>query len=217
MKRMAFQIIFTAALVVVFAVGCEHDPTNVLTQSSDPTNFPNKAKDDPLTISPGDTIYSYMDLEFLDSLEYEEFSGNIPSNLGCGLMGEMETWPGGGDFTIFIHEGAVTSGYFPIEFSMRIPTYQSYMDHPELPLIIRLEPSDINFEIPVTVIGTYMPWTGVTVDDVFKYFCLTPVFKNYGKPTVFEIDRKVKMEFQAPHFSDWGVGNSADDRSRKPK
>ena len=153
-----------------------------------------------------------MDLEFLDSLEYEEFSGDILPGYGAILHGEMKTWPGGCYFGINIRPESLPSDLTnPVTFSMRIPTYQSYVDYPDLPLIIRLEPSDINFIEPVGVMGTYMPWTGLTAQDVFKYFCLLPVFTDYGEPSVTQVDRYVRIMFNASHFSVWGVGGGAAD------
>ena len=208
MTRTALKIIFAVLLVIVFAVGCENDRTTVLTPGNDLELLPNKAKDGPFDTVLVDT--SSLDLEFLDSLEYEEFSGAILPGQGAWLIGEMKTWPGGGDFAIDIKPEALPPDFnYPVEFSMRIPNYQSYQDHPELPLIIRLEPSGINFLEPLTVMCTYMPWTGLTVDDLFEYFCLTPEFEEFGEPTIFEIDRKVKLMFQAHHFSIWGVGGGA--------
>ena len=211
MKRTAFQIILIALLVV--AIGCDNDPATVVTPSNVLTFSADKGKNYYTNIDP-----IYLNDEFLDALEYEEFSGTIVPGAGAWLIGEMKTWPGGGDFCIDIKPDCLPPDFtYPIEFSMRIPTYRSYVNHPQLPLIIRLEPSGINFQVPLTVMGTYMPWTGVTVDDLYEYFCLTPEYETFGAPEIFEINRKVKMKFQAPHFSDWGVGNSADDRPRKPK
>ena len=209
MKRTVFQIILMALLGV--AVGCENDPTTVVTQSSVLTFSPDKART-------GHVDVAYLTSEFLDSLEYEEFSGDIIPGQGAWLIGEMKTWPGGGDFAIDIKPESLPPDFtYPVEFSMRIPTYQSYLDYPELPLLIRLEPSDINFLEPVTVMGTYMPWTGVTVNDLFEYFCLTPEYQYFGEPTIFVVDRKVKIKFPAPHFSHWGVGRGNEKVSNNPK
>jgi hypothetical protein len=210
-KSAGFQTVLIALLVA--AIGCENESANVATPRNVLTLSADKGKFYYTDIDP-----IYLNDEFLDSLEYEEFSGILDPNMGAILIGEMETWPGGGDFFINIKPEALPDDYYPIEFSMRIPTYRSYQNHPRLPLLIRLEPSHINFLVPLGVMGTYMPWTGVTVDDLFEYFCLTPEYETFGAPEVFEVDRKVMFRFSAPHFSDWGVGGGGQDREpRNPK
>ena len=217
MKTRTCKVIFLAILVALFAVGCENDPSSVPTQGNVliVSSSSQKAMED----SPSQSNYEpvYYNLEFLESLEFEEFAGTLLPGQGGMLFGQMETWREGGDFAIIVPPEALPDDDpdYPIEFSIRIPTYQTYMDHPDLPLILWLEPSNINFLVPLTVMATYMPWTGLTVDDVFEYLCLIPDFQEYGEPEVFEVDGLVKIQFQAPHFSIWEVnGGTKDNKGR---
>ena len=216
MKIQRFKVILWVILITLLAVGCENDPSSVGTQGDVLIVSPDKAAFDPPP--QGFFVPEYYDLEFLESLEYEEFAGTILPGQGAMLVGQTETWREQGDFAILIPPEALPDDDpdVPIAFSMRIPTYQTYMEHPDLPLILWLEPSDINFLVPLTVMATYMPWTGATVDDVFEYVCLIPEFQEYGEPEVFEVDGLVKIRFQAPHFSIWEVhdGGPKDNRGR---
>lgn len=208
MAKASLNIIFAVVLVVVFAVGCENERPTVVAPSSDLVLLANKAKGDyPLDFKP-----IYLDLEFLDSLEYEVFEWDLTPGADTLLLGQMQTWPGGGDVGINIPAEAFPVGVtYPIPFSIQIPTYQSYEDNPGMPLFVRLEPSGIYFLVPLTVMCTYMPWYGGTVDDLYEYFCVTPEYEEFGAPEVLEIDRKIKIKFKAQHFSIWGTGGPVDD------
>lgn len=209
MAKTTLRIIFAVVLVAVFAVGCENDRTTAVAPSNDLVFLPDKSNNGPFIFDPS----YYLDIEFLNSLKYEEFSGSLVPGIGALLIGEMKTWPGGGDFAINIPPEALPDDdpTYETEFSIRIPTYESYLRHPQLPLIVWLEPSDVNFLVPLTVMCTYMPWTKATVDDVYEYFCMTPLYEEFGPPTVYEIDGQVKLQFQAHHFSIWGVGGPVDE------
>lgn len=210
MTRTALKIVLAMALTVMCAVGCENDHTDFLTSpaSNNDVVLPlNKAKVDPLdTIDPLD-----LTQEFLDTLEYEEFTGTIQPGVGGQLTVEMTTWVGGCLFGLQINPSSVPADWGPTTFSMRIPTYQSYVENPGLPLIVRLEPSGLNFLEPIGVMATYMPWSGLDAEDMFEYFCLLPEFAEYGEPTAVQVDRYVRLYFYVNHFSDWGVGGGAVD------
>ncbi|HPF36934.1 MAG TPA: hypothetical protein P5571_15290 [Candidatus Krumholzibacteria bacterium] len=147
--------------------------------------------------------------DILETLEYEVFTGTIQEGVGGWLTGTMTTWPKNCTFGVMVPPTAVPVGLGSTTFTMRIPTYQSYMDHAadDLPLIVRLEPSSINFQAPVSVMATYMPWTGMTAEDVFEYWSVSPDYLNYGAPSsVTQVGNRVRIVFEVPHFSDWELG-----------
>ena len=88
-----------------------------------------------------------------------------------------------------------------------MPTYQSYMDHAGefLPLIIRLEPSNINFHADVLVQGTYMPWRTPTS---WEHWTIAPAYEHFGNVSVYTTPQgRKRISYGAPHFSDWMVGD----------
>ncbi len=204
-KRISLPILI--AILLTLAVGCDQDapgPSSQV-QLEVPTQFFDKAQ------------YPEVTTELLDSLDYEVMSASIQPGLGGVFQMTMKTWQNKAVFSIFVPQDALpTDNPYPVEFSMKVPTYQSYMDHINdpnpLPLIIRLEPSDINFAADVLVGVTYMPWAPVDDPPNFIYGELTPAFEE-GQGSIINL-RKTKIGWQflfpVPHFSDWaGVGGVA--------
>jgi len=147
--------------------------------------------------------------DLLDQLDYEVFTGTLQSGMGGWLSGTMLTWDKGCTFGVMVPPGAVPDDLGSVQFTMRIPTKQSYQAYEELnlPLIIRLEPSGVNFLQPVTVVATYMPWSGMDAQDVFEYWCLNPSYQPFGTPfNIYQDKNRVRIMIQVPHFSDWEIG-----------
>ena len=198
--RRAYILLVAIGLLVLLG-GCQDDPTGLDESGNSPVMYGNKSAPDP----------AHMAL--LDSLKYEEVFGSITPNLGGFIMIEMQTWPGGCTFAINIPPGSLPDDdNNNVPFSLRIPTYQSYMEHADydkgkgLPMIIRLEPSGLNFLKPLTVWGTYMPWAVVDLSKPFDYWTVSPEYEDFGHvPSVHRDKKWVRFNFEAPHFSDWEV------------
>jgi hypothetical protein len=197
MKSHAILIILIVLLVAL--VGCEND-----THITGP-------QDTILTFSSNKALCAPPSQELMDSLDYEEFSTLVMPGEGGWLTAEMASWPRGSLFSINIPPTAVPdNGGEPVEFSMSIPTFESYMEHDDecLPLIIRLEPSNVMFQTPVTVMATYMPWVSLKQDDLYnlKTFTYAPEIEEHGTPAYFFEKKMLRVMFQTWHFSTWGVG-----------
>lgn len=195
MNRRTVPIVLIALLVLV--AGCDNNDTSTSSQGSLLAPSADKTTATPLTT------------ELLDSLDYEEFHGSLLPGFGGWLQAEMKTWPGGCVFSIMVPPNALPGNINErVEFSMRIPTYQSYMAHADdnLPLIIRLEPSNVNFLVPVTVMGTYMPWAPYQPGKEWDYGFIDPDYNIYGVPNYFWVKRWLRVTYQVPHFSDWASG-----------
>ena len=198
--RRAYILLAMIGLLVLVG-GCQDDPTGFDESGNSPVISGDKSAPDP----------TYMAL--LNSLEYEEVSGSIAPGLGGFIMMEMQTWPGGCTFAVNVPPGALPGDDDNgVPFSIRIPTYQSYLDHADydngkgLPVIIRLEPSGLNFLTPLTVWGTYMPWAAVDLSKPFVHRTVAPEYEEFGHvPSVHRDKKWVRFDFVAPHFSDWEV------------
>jgi len=214
MSRATSLVLLSTALV--FAAGCQEGPT---IQEPDITE---------LRVKPiGDPHHGGSDHhELLESLEYEEFMGWIEPGVGGGLVGYSETWPSRHPviFSILVPQEALGEpppdpppGDPPplIEFSLRVPTYDSYMEHPGLPLILRLQPEGERFLAPIKVTATYMPWAGDppngfwNAEPVYDEYgeVIDVLFNEYGNATVSPIPAGWQISFEVDHFSDWEVGD----------
>ena len=148
----------------------------------------------------------------IESLDYETFSGVMQPGMGGLMTAVAKTWPGTCYFGINVPPEALPSEQSSTTFSLSVPTYASYMAHAaeNLPLILRLEPEGIRFQVPVTVLATWMPWDDRTPDE---YFNVEPVYENgvlvdtiadeFGTPSVTKIKIGWRVMFSVGHFSDW--------------
>ena len=186
------------AMLLMFGISCTNDPV-VPGQSENVSGLQQSAG--------GGSGSGWPSVELLDTLDYEEFSGTLVPGQGGALLATMATWPKNCIFSIIVPPEALPDDDSnPVLFSLRVPTYQSYMEHASdnLPLIIRLEPSNINFHVPVMVMGTYMPWD---LPDAWEYWTIDPL-QFFGDVEVITTRQgRKRVLFDAPHFSDWMVGD----------
>ncbi len=160
--------------------------------------------------------------DILDMLDYEQVEGRLNAGESAILHYKSSTWPGDCRFGLNIPEDAVQTD---THFVLRFPTYQSYMEHADLnlPLIVRLEPENVHFNVPVTVMATYMPWVDGRPPTIFwnaepvydeEGNIIDTLFNEYGRARILYINRKWQVHFKVNHFSDWEVGDipeAADD------
>lgn len=196
MKRFSLFLLLTISVVLVAGCGDESEPT-----ASSPTV---------LAFAPDKSNTVVINDEILASLEYEEFWGTIYPGMGGWLQTSMATWPGGSAFSIMVPPEALSGDPSEsVAFSMRIPTQQSYWDYYDengiwLPLIILLEPAGVNFAVPVTVMGTWMPWVPFQPSG-FDAWTVNPDYEDYGPVRYLEFKKMWRVMYEAPHFSDWVV------------
>lgn len=156
--------------------------------------------------------FTSTDPEILNGLTYETFSGTITPGQGGWLLAEPQTWPKGSTFTIMVPPGALPDdGTEPFGFQLQVPTYQSYLDNEDendgagLPLVMRLEPSHINFLEPVQIFATYMPWSDPGLDPA-DHTDWAPSCQDDSILWKYDARaRKWRVRFEAPHFSDWEI------------
>lgn len=204
--RTLFKLVCVTAILVA-VVGCETDPVGIEEGGVDHAA---KLNADP----------PVLHFALLESLEYEVISGNIFPDKGGMIVGNASTWPKESSFGLMVPPGAVPSrDSLPVEFTLRVPTYQSYMTFAErgLPLVFRLEPHGMQFLEPVTVMGTYMPWDKRIPTH---YWHVTPVVENgviidvdyeeFGEVDVQPGPSGLQVMFQVNHFSDWETGQLPD-------
>lgn len=203
-------------LFTAFA-GCQHDGTGRQSPAQQDMILSSNS------VLAGCPTWTATELEVLDSLEYEEFSGSIAPGQGGWLSATMQTWPKNSNFNIMVPPGALPDdATAPVAFSMRIPTRASYEKYAaehggeELPLIIRLEPSGILFHENIIVMGTYMPWRNDEIDpDCGAVFWSTEDGNptNIGEALLWLQKNRWRVRFEAPHFSDWehGTGTVVED------
>lgn len=147
-------------------------------------------------------------LDLLDDLNYEVFSGTLyPGESGI-MSGTMTTWPKNCLFSLVVPASSMPPDGSPIHFTMSIPTKQSYLDHPELLhwMIIRLAPDGQQFQGPITVQGTWMPWQGVPPESLWVY---SPGHTDSTLATttyVSGLNPRYRVTYQVNHFSDWETG-----------
>ena len=138
----------------------------------------------------------------LDSLTYEEITGYLQPGEAGMMLEDLDLWPRYSSFGLIVPEGAVP---YPVDFTMRIPTQDSYEYWKEVigdELIIRLSPANTHFLEPITVLGTWMPWRGKPIQ---------PLSYSSGSTTgpvdiIYDaVHRRYRVSFQVDHFSDWRV------------
>lgn len=204
-------------LLFITMAGCQHDGADLRSP----------AEQDSIMSTNGMLVecptWTATELEVLDSLEYETFSGSLAPGQGGWLSATMQTWPKNSNFTIMVPPGALPDdGSAPVEFSMRIPTRAAYEQYAsenggvELPLIIRLEPSGILFHENVVILGTYMPWRNDEIDtgcDAVFWSTEDGTPTNIGEAELWMQKNRWRVRFEAPHFSDWehGTGTVVED------
>ncbi len=204
--RTLFKLVCMSAILVAL-VGCETDPVGIEEGGVD-----HAAK----LISEPPLLHHAL----LESLDYEVISGNIFPDKGGMIVGAASTWPKGNSFGLMVPAGAVpTRDSKPVEFSLRVPTYASYMSSAErgLPLVFRLEPHGMQFRQPVTVMGTYMPWDKRVPTH---HWHVTPEYEGgeivdvryeeFGQVDVEPGPAGLQVLFDVNHFSDWETGQLPD-------
>ena len=145
----------------------------------------------------------------LETLEYEELTGTITPGVG-GLMGRnLTSWDKNCYFGFAVPPDALSPDSPPVTFSMRIPTKAAYLANPEIyqRLIIRMEPGNVQFQAPITIIGTWMPWqlaTGQAPPDPLYYYSGSEV--GVATRTYLPATKRWQVMFNVNHFSDWEVG-----------
>ncbi len=220
MHRTIGLLLLSAALLL--ATGCQEGPALVEPEIVAPRELP------PVNAPHGD--HDYHDL--LNSLEYEEIEGELNYGMSAILYGFSITWPVECPFAIFIPADALGPPYEepppnpppPTTFSLRFPTYQSYLANPGLPLILRLQPEGLHFYAPITVSATWMPW----VDELPAMFwnaepvydghgqIVNTEFNEHGWVTVLPVPQGWQVSFSVDHFSDWEVGDIPEAQDEGP-
>jgi len=197
------------ALIVLATFGCG-DGTD--TMAPDPTEPAGRAPVHIYGLKPTPP-------SVLDDLDWEEFSGFVTPGTGSVLMGTLTTWPKNCDVALNIPPNALPAGSPPTEFSLAVPTRDSYDRYRDfnggrgLPLILRLEPSGIDFQVPVQVFATYMPWAEHNADAPFYvHWTNSPVFEYRGMTEMDRDQNRTTVSFDAPHFSDWEVTGGLPDQ-----
>jgi len=204
MRMSAILIIMLGILAVV---GCQQEPTGL----------------EPFDAHTKNATLLKADLEhynLLENLHYELIEGTVTPGEGGLVSGTLQTWPKGCSFGLLVPPGALdTQDPTPVDFSVRVPTYESYMmhDHLNLPLILRLEPDGMEFHDTVTVMATYMPWEKEAPVD---FWHVAPIIENgdvvdveyrdVGRVEVRPVDAGWQVSFKVIHFSDWEVGELPD-------
>ncbi len=192
-------------LTAMLAVGCSGENDILDHSTGDPTApvFDPRAE---LTVE-----------DLLPELDYEEFHAVIDPEFSALFTWQLETWPGGCEISLDVSEDALPDGGDPVHYILRVPTRESYEEHLDfndgngLPLIIRLEPDGIIFQVPVTLTCTWMPWQqtpdlwtpvgsfGWTYDDFNSDPQNDIIITHLPKG-------KTRVSFGVGHFSDWEVG-----------
>ncbi len=187
------RLILTILAAMILITGCDNNPNG---------------------IAPGNDItglnlilnHNLTHAEILELMDYETFTGSLDQHSGGGMLCVPATWPGDCMFSIFVPIGAVPPGP-PVEFTLQIPTYASYMEFREfnLPMIMRLGPEDVQFEEQLIIQGTWMPWDKRTPDHFWHFI-------DGGQDEVTPF-RATKMPnglwncvAHVDHFSDWEFG-----------
>lgn len=209
MRRTFLLAILAGALLVVGA--CSEEPT-------DPVELGESSPFTGMALTQTGLPYDPTPDWVLEDLEYEEFQGTIQPGLGGMLSFEMSTWPGGCWFSILIPPEALPAAAGPTDFSIKVPTrasydeYQYMNDGRGLPLIMHMEPSGLNFLVPVQVLGTWMPWVPVSlIPGDWDLWCLDPALAYYPYDSVQRNGRYVQVRYSAPHFSRWEGGGPPPD------
>ncbi|MBU0742049.1 hypothetical protein KKG45_08840 [bacterium] len=204
--RTQFKLVLVTAILAA-VVGCQTDPVGLKEDGADLAAKMN-------------TTTPLAHHALLQSLDYEVITGTISPRWGGLLTGAAKTWPEDSNFGLLVPPGALnTTDSLPVEFTLRVPTFDSYMAFAErgLPLVFRLEPHGMQFLEPVTVLGTYMPR-----DERMPthFWHVTPVYEDgevvdvryeeFGEVDVHPGRAGLQVMFQVNHFSDWEVGQLRD-------
>lgn len=157
--------------------------------------------------------------EMLESMEYETITGTIDPGKGGVLSGTLKTWGGDYAYGVVVPAGALDSAGPSVEFSISVPTYQSYMEfaHRNPPLILRLEPDGAQFHKPVTVLAPWLPWADRLPE---QFWCVVPTYRDskvvgVTYEDVGEVDLEPaptgwRVSFDVNHFSEWETGAVGD-------
>ena len=186
----------TLLLTGILFVGCGRDPDGISRVTG------------PTVGRPGSASTLHIDL---DELDYEVFSGTLYPGQDGFLSATSKTWGPNCVFSLVVPDSSMPAGSGPINFTMSIPKKTSHIANGLGPwMFIRLAP-DQQFDGPITVTGTWMPWegtpTGTPPDTLWVYDCggtdstmatITQV-PGYSPP-------RYRVSYQVNHFSDWETG-----------
>lgn len=194
------SLLILLAAVLALQVGCDN-------QSSDLSSTVS-----PIELSPQMMEKGGFDLE---SLQYESLTAQIMPGVGGFYTMTMNSWPGVCKFSVQVPEGAIPAseggGDQPVVFSLRVPNKQSYDNNPGLPLIVRLEPSGINFAEYITVYVYYMnfpPYNTAFPGGPLYWFETGE--GEYAPANYLGKDRNGhRFMAKLPHFSDWDLGSGS--------
>ncbi len=201
----SIRLLSLLALMALMMIGCSGENDKHDRSAGDPTaplfNWGN-----------GPTVE-----EILPELTYEEFHGVVQPGISAVLVGELESWPEGCQVMLSVPAEALPLQEEPVHYIVRVPTRSSYETYwwfnngNGLPLIVRLEPDDTHFEVPVSILCDWMPWA--RTPDLW-----TPI-GNYswdwdqidgedsGGTDIIDLPGGGhRVLFEVDHFSDYEVG-----------
>ncbi len=207
--KIVFLVLGLAALLVsVFGCGDERSTSDVTgpgVQLLEMTSLNNHTQ--------GALPYPILDPRIpwhgdLDVLEYETLEAPLnPANGGFFSL-TMNTWVPKCTFGVMVPVGAGNDNEYT--FSLSVPTKEMYDTYIDLPLILRMEPSNVIFASPIEVWAYYMPWEKFPFQDdetaVFRtgsdpdaeYILIPPEERDI-------IRGKHRLHATFPHFSDWDL------------
>lgn len=198
------HLILLMAMAALLLYGCSVDRSDLA--------GPADGSDSPVAFNLGN---EFDWLDFLDGLEYDSIVGTVQPGQGVVMFADLPSWPRNCTFGLNVPPTALPEGGNPVDFTMRIPTYDAYRQNPEIMsrVLVRLGPDGETFQDSLTVYTTWMPWEPFPSEDPLEYF-----YHIYGEggeigegdigtPTVtyFAGINRYQISFKVLHFSDWDI------------
>jgi hypothetical protein len=173
-------------LTIALTIGCGNQGGQQSASPSEPTVVSGDNKDYP-------------------GLTWETLSGTLAGGYS-GAMGKYATtWDKNCWFGMIIPEGAIDPLSPPINFVMSWPTKSSYLAHPEISrrLILGCEPDGQHFQVPITIVATWMPWENSPPPPNPCPILSSDGDTAWADVTYNSTTRRYRLQFQVTHFSDW--------------
>lgn len=161
--------------------------------------------------------------ELADATKWEPISGRATREHGGWIWGYPRSWGHPRySFGLLVPPGAIPEGYpSGVTLTINVPARPGLGKNgkPQT-LLLRLEPDGLEFDLPITVYGTYAPWLA-NPSEFYTVFCITELPGVDPRPSYWYSDlmtvegdpRDPKdpqlqhFSFPTQHFSDWDVEN----------